>query len=111
MDMVRHHRWILARAALRFAIIYNLTLCVVLCQRFILCFKEEEEGWKMAPSNFLPIMEEGNSKYKGKWRERNWKQKGFCLCAIYAGNFYLFILFSVFLLRLSGSQWTGKTLP
>ncbi|KAH0621735.1 hypothetical protein JD844_023350 [Phrynosoma platyrhinos] len=28
--------------------------------------REEEEGWKMSPSNFLPIMEEGNNKYKGK---------------------------------------------
>ncbi|XP_019347570.1 dynein regulatory complex protein 11 isoform X3 [Alligator mississippiensis] len=25
---------------------------------------EEKEGWKMAPSNFLPIMEEGNNWYK-----------------------------------------------
>ncbi|XP_019378896.1 PREDICTED: IQ and AAA domain-containing protein 1 [Gavialis gangeticus] len=35
---------------------------------------EEEEGWKMAPSNFLPIMEEGNNQYKDVWqhREEGW---------------------------------------
>ncbi|XP_052649428.1 dynein regulatory complex protein 11 isoform X2 [Harpia harpyja] len=32
--------------------------------------KEEEEGWKMAPSNFLSIMEEGNSQYKAVWQNR-----------------------------------------
>ncbi|NWZ58183.1 DRC11 protein, partial [Haliaeetus albicilla] len=29
-----------------------------------------EEGWKMAPSNFLSIMEEGNSQYKAIWQNR-----------------------------------------
>ncbi|KYO33540.1 IQ and AAA domain-containing protein 1 isoform B [Alligator mississippiensis] len=35
---------------------------------------EEKEGWKMAPSNFLPIMEEGNNWYKDVWqhREEGW---------------------------------------
>ncbi|XP_032857199.1 dynein regulatory complex protein 11 [Tyto alba] len=33
--------------------------------------KEEEEGWKMAPSNFLSIMEEGNSQYKAIWQKRD----------------------------------------
>ncbi|KGL95372.1 IQ and AAA domain-containing protein 1, partial [Charadrius vociferus] len=33
--------------------------------------KEEEEGWKMAPSNFLSIMEEGNSQYKAVWQNRD----------------------------------------
>ncbi|XP_074885290.1 dynein regulatory complex protein 11 [Buteo buteo] len=33
--------------------------------------KEEEEGWKMAPSNFLSIMEEGNSQYKAVWQNRS----------------------------------------
>ncbi|XP_056206542.1 dynein regulatory complex protein 11 [Falco biarmicus] len=32
--------------------------------------KKEEEGWKMAPSNFLSIMEEGNSQYKAVWQNR-----------------------------------------
>ncbi|NXW14984.1 DRC11 protein, partial [Circaetus pectoralis] len=32
--------------------------------------REEEEGWKMAPSNFLSIMEEGNSQYKAVWQNR-----------------------------------------
>ncbi|CAM4538719.1 dynein regulatory complex protein 11 isoform X1 [Lepidochelys kempii] len=32
---------------------------------------EEEEGWKMAPSNFLPIMEEGNNRYKDVWQNRD----------------------------------------
>ncbi|XP_067994169.1 dynein regulatory complex protein 11 isoform X3 [Melanerpes formicivorus] len=34
----------------------------------------EEEGWKMAPSNFLSIMEEGNRQYKVFWqnREKGW---------------------------------------
>ncbi|XP_042710459.2 dynein regulatory complex protein 11 isoform X2 [Chrysemys picta bellii] len=32
---------------------------------------EEEEGWKMAPSNFLPIMEEGNNQYKDVWQNRD----------------------------------------
>ncbi|XP_049656230.1 dynein regulatory complex protein 11 [Accipiter gentilis] len=32
--------------------------------------KEEEEGWKMAPSNFLSITEEGNSQYKAIWQNR-----------------------------------------
>ncbi|XP_048362194.1 dynein regulatory complex protein 11 [Sphaerodactylus townsendi] len=31
----------------------------------------EDEGWKMGPSNFLPIMEEGNNKYKGVWQNRD----------------------------------------
>ncbi|XP_029875058.1 dynein regulatory complex protein 11 [Aquila chrysaetos chrysaetos] len=33
--------------------------------------KEEEEGWKMAPSNFLSMMEEGNSQYKAIWQNRS----------------------------------------
>ncbi|KFV49496.1 IQ and AAA domain-containing protein 1, partial [Gavia stellata] len=33
--------------------------------------KEEEEDWKMAPSNFLSIMEEGNSQYKAVWQNRD----------------------------------------
>ncbi|XP_042301941.1 LOW QUALITY PROTEIN: dynein regulatory complex protein 11 [Sceloporus undulatus] len=33
--------------------------------------EEEEEGWKMSPSNFLPIMEEGNNKYKDVWQNRD----------------------------------------
>ncbi|XP_021254470.1 IQ and AAA domain-containing protein 1 isoform X2 [Numida meleagris] len=32
--------------------------------------KEEDEGWKMAPSNFLPILEEGNSQYR-VWQNRD----------------------------------------
>ncbi|XP_039351904.1 dynein regulatory complex protein 11 isoform X1 [Mauremys reevesii] len=32
---------------------------------------EEEAGWKMAPSNFLPIMEEGNNRYKDIWQNRD----------------------------------------
>ncbi|XP_039182160.1 dynein regulatory complex protein 11 isoform X2 [Crotalus tigris] len=35
--------------------------------------EEEEEGWKMSPSNFLPIMEEGNNKYKDVWKNRDEK--------------------------------------
>ncbi|NWW46396.1 DRC11 protein, partial [Pedionomus torquatus] len=30
-----------------------------------------DEGWKMAPSNFLSIMEEGNSQYKAVWQNRD----------------------------------------
>ncbi|XP_051855082.1 dynein regulatory complex protein 11 isoform X3 [Antechinus flavipes] len=30
---------------------------------------EEEERWKMAPSLFVPTIEEGNNKYKGVWRD------------------------------------------
>ncbi|NWY55162.1 DRC11 protein, partial [Chionis minor] len=30
-----------------------------------------EEGWKMAPSNFLSIMEEGNRQYKVVWQNRD----------------------------------------
>ncbi|XP_036622683.1 dynein regulatory complex protein 11 [Trichosurus vulpecula] len=30
---------------------------------------EEEEGWKMAPSLFIPAIEDGNNKYKGVWRD------------------------------------------
>nr|XP_025960489.1 dynein regulatory complex protein 11 [Dromaius novaehollandiae] len=33
--------------------------------------KGEEEGWKMAPSNFLSIMEEGSSQYKAIWKNRD----------------------------------------
>ncbi|NXC44580.1 DRC11 protein, partial [Penelope pileata] len=33
--------------------------------------KEEDEGWKMAPSNFIPIIEEGNSQYKVIWQNRD----------------------------------------
>ncbi|NXD69296.1 DRC11 protein, partial [Eolophus roseicapillus] len=31
----------------------------------------KDEGWKMAPSNFLSIMEEGNSQYKAVWQNRD----------------------------------------
>ncbi|NWR55510.1 DRC11 protein, partial [Bucorvus abyssinicus] len=31
----------------------------------------KEKGWKMAPSNFLSIMEEGNSQYKAVWQNRD----------------------------------------
>ncbi|XP_031824111.1 dynein regulatory complex protein 11 isoform X2 [Sarcophilus harrisii] len=30
---------------------------------------EDEERWKMAPSLFVPAIEEGNNKYKGVWRD------------------------------------------
>ncbi|XP_077774754.1 dynein regulatory complex protein 11 isoform X2 [Podarcis muralis] len=33
--------------------------------------QEEEEGWKMSPSNFLPVMEAGNNKYKDVWQNRD----------------------------------------
>ncbi|NXL12302.1 DRC11 protein, partial [Mesembrinibis cayennensis] len=33
--------------------------------------KTVQEGWKMAPSNFLSIMEEGNSQYKAVWQNRD----------------------------------------
>ncbi|XP_044890602.1 dynein regulatory complex protein 11 isoform X2 [Felis catus] len=33
--------------------------------------KEEDEGWKMSPSVFLPTMEEGNNVYKDMWRNRD----------------------------------------
>ncbi|KFO85346.1 IQ and AAA domain-containing protein 1, partial [Buceros rhinoceros silvestris] len=33
--------------------------------------KEEEKGWKMGPSNFLSIMEEGSSQYKAVWQNRD----------------------------------------
>ncbi|KAM9009815.1 dynein regulatory complex protein 11 [Ara ararauna] len=33
--------------------------------------KEKDEGWKMAPSNFHSIMEEGNSQYKAVWQNRD----------------------------------------
>ncbi|KFP68607.1 IQ and AAA domain-containing protein 1, partial [Cariama cristata] len=32
---------------------------------------EEEEGWKMAPSNFLSILEEGSNQYKAVWQNRD----------------------------------------
>ncbi|NXK07451.1 DRC11 protein, partial [Herpetotheres cachinnans] len=32
---------------------------------------QEKEGWRMAPSNFLSIMEEGNSQYKAVWQNRD----------------------------------------
>ncbi|XP_072496772.1 dynein regulatory complex protein 11 isoform X1 [Notamacropus eugenii] len=32
---------------------------------------EEEERWKMAPSLFIPAIEEGNNKYKGVWRDKD----------------------------------------
>ncbi|NXA39175.1 DRC11 protein, partial [Eudromia elegans] len=31
----------------------------------------EEEGWKMAPSNFLSVMEEGSNHYKAIWNNRD----------------------------------------
>ncbi|NXC24986.1 DRC11 protein, partial [Campylorhamphus procurvoides] len=33
--------------------------------------KEEDEGWKMGPSNFLSILEEGSSQYKVFWQNRD----------------------------------------
>uniref|UniRef100_A0A8C0R739 IQ motif containing with AAA domain 1 n=1 Tax=Canis lupus dingo TaxID=286419 RepID=A0A8C0R739_CANLU len=33
--------------------------------------KEEDEGWKMSPSVFLPMMEEGNNVYKDMWKNRD----------------------------------------
>ncbi|XP_054836723.1 dynein regulatory complex protein 11 [Eublepharis macularius] len=33
--------------------------------------EDEEDGWKMGPSNFLPIMEAGNNKYKDVWQNRD----------------------------------------
>ncbi|KFP91016.1 IQ and AAA domain-containing protein 1, partial [Apaloderma vittatum] len=32
---------------------------------------KEKEGWKMAPSNFLSILEEGSSQYKAVWQNRD----------------------------------------
>ncbi|XP_013416976.1 IQ and AAA domain-containing protein 1 isoform X1 [Lingula anatina] len=32
---------------------------------------EEEEGWKMAPSNFVPAVHEGQETYKGVWQTRD----------------------------------------
>lgn len=28
--------------------------------------QEEEEGWKMAPSNFVPAVDEATKEYKGR---------------------------------------------
>ncbi|KAM9380639.1 dynein regulatory complex protein 11 [Phaethornis superciliosus] len=39
---------------------FTVTLCA-----------QPEEGWKMGPSNFLSIMEEGNSQYKVFWQNRD----------------------------------------
>ncbi|NXF09458.1 DRC11 protein, partial [Smithornis capensis] len=33
--------------------------------------KAEDEGWKMGPSNFLSILEEGSSRYKVFWQNRD----------------------------------------
>ncbi|XP_046500223.1 dynein regulatory complex protein 11 isoform X1 [Equus quagga] len=33
--------------------------------------KEEDEGWKMSPSVFLPTMEEGNNVYKDLWKNKD----------------------------------------
>ncbi|NWJ03566.1 DRC11 protein, partial [Crypturellus undulatus] len=33
--------------------------------------EKKEEGWKMAPSNFLPVMEEGSSQYNAVWNNRD----------------------------------------
>ncbi|NXY16600.1 DRC11 protein, partial [Atrichornis clamosus] len=33
--------------------------------------QEVDEGWKMGPSNFLPILEEGSSQYKVFWENRD----------------------------------------
>ncbi|XP_039084536.1 dynein regulatory complex protein 11 [Hyaena hyaena] len=33
--------------------------------------KEEDEGWKMSPSVFLPTMEEGNNVYKDMWKNKD----------------------------------------
>uniref|UniRef100_A0A673U118 IQ motif containing with AAA domain 1 n=1 Tax=Suricata suricatta TaxID=37032 RepID=A0A673U118_SURSU len=33
--------------------------------------QEEDEGWKMSPSVFLPAMEEGNNVYKDVWKNRD----------------------------------------
>ncbi|XP_067404759.1 dynein regulatory complex protein 11 [Emydura macquarii macquarii] len=33
--------------------------------------KKDNEGWKMGPSNFLPIMKEGNNRYKDVWQNRD----------------------------------------
>merc|ERR1711974_435244 len=32
---------------------------------------EEEEGWKMAPSNFVPAVNEASDTYKGVWATRD----------------------------------------
>ncbi|XP_068803878.1 dynein regulatory complex protein 11 isoform X1 [Struthio camelus] len=33
--------------------------------------KGEKEGWKMAPSNFLPMMEKGSRQYEAVWQNRD----------------------------------------
>lgn len=33
-----------------------------------LFLQEEEQGWKMTPSNFLPTVVEGTKLYKGGWK-------------------------------------------
>nr|XP_004610952.1 unnamed protein product [Sorex araneus] len=33
--------------------------------------KEEDAGWKMAPSGFLSSMQEGNNLYKDKWKDKD----------------------------------------
>ncbi|XP_035582369.1 dynein regulatory complex protein 11 [Zalophus californianus] len=33
--------------------------------------KEEDDGWKMSPSVFLPTMEEGNNVYKDLWKNKD----------------------------------------
>ncbi|XP_059023615.1 dynein regulatory complex protein 11 isoform X2 [Mustela lutreola] len=33
--------------------------------------KEEDEGWKMSPSVFLPTMQEGNNVYKDLWKNKD----------------------------------------
>lgn len=33
--------------------------------------QEEEEGWKMSASSFVPTINEGRDTYKGVWAERD----------------------------------------
>lgn len=40
---------------------------------FIFYSQEEEEGWKMAESSFVPSINEGTDKYKSVWMTRDEK--------------------------------------
>lgn len=40
---------------------------------FVFCSQEEEEGWKMAESSFVPSINEGTDKYKSVWMTRDEK--------------------------------------
>jgi hypothetical protein len=55
------------------ASVFKWNFAYISCIKSDISIKEEEEGWKMAESGFVPSINEGTEKFKSVWMTRDEK--------------------------------------